>query len=87
MSKPMRDFTRVMSTRTAPSSITPKSAPRRAMCAARALAISALVGMQPLLTQVPPTSLRSMMAVLRLDLPRRTASGGPAWPVPMMIAS
>src|SRR5262249_39620704 len=68
-------------------SITPNSAPRRATCAARALAISVLVGMQPLLTQVPPTSLRSMIAVLRPALPRRTASAGPAWPVPMTIAS
>src|SRR5262249_39508808 len=80
-------FTRAMSTRTAPSSITPNSAPRRATCAARALAISVLVGVQPLLTQVPPTSLRSMIAVLRPALPSRTASAGPAWPVPMTIAS
>src|SRR5262249_44286356 len=41
----------------------------------------------PLLTQVPPTSLRSMIAVLRPALPSRTASDGPAWPVPMTIAS
>ena len=83
----LRALTRGMSTRTAPSSITPKSAPRRATCAARALAINVLVGMQPLLTQVPPTRWRSIIATLRPALPRRTASGGPAWPVPMTIAS
>src|SRR5438105_1827899 len=43
--------------------------------------------MQPTLTQVPPKRLRSMIAVLRVAFARRTASGGPACPVPMTIAS
>ena len=71
----------------APSMRTPYSAPCLATCAARALAISVFVGMQPTLTQVPPTRLRSRMAVLRPEAARRTASAGPACPVPMTIAS
>src|SRR5256885_576023 len=54
---------------------------------ARALATSVLVGMQPLLTQVPPRSLRSTTAVFRPSLSRRAHSAGPAWPVPITIAS
>ena len=46
----------------------PKSPPRRARCAACALATMVLVGVHPVLTQVPPKSLRSTMATL--------ASGG-----------
>src|SRR5262249_16829652 len=46
-----------------------------------------LVGMQPVLTQVPPKSLRSMMATFIPALANRCASGGPACPVPMIIAS
>ena len=42
-----------------------------------ALAIKVLVGMQPVLTQVPPTNLRSMMAVFRPVPASRTASAGP----------
>ena len=57
------------------------------MYAARALATRALVGMQPTFTQVPPNSLRSMMAVFMPSRVIRAASDGPAWPVPMMIAS
>ena len=43
--------------------------------------------MQPLLTQVPPKRLRSMIATFIPAAANRTASGGPACPVPMMIAS
>ncbi len=46
-----------------------------------------LVGMQPVLTQVPPNNLRSMMATFFPAPASRTASDGPACPVPMMIAS
>src|SRR6516164_8444189 len=83
----LRDFTLGMSTRIGPSIATPYAAPLRAAHAARALAISVLVGMQPLLTQVPPKCLRSTIATLRPAPARRTASAGPAWPVPMTIAS
>src|ERR1700676_296795 len=83
----LRAFTRGISTLTAPSMVTPKAASLRATCAARGLATSVLVGMQPTLTQVPPKRLRSRIAVLRPRLARRTASDGPAWPVPMTIAS
>src|SRR6478672_3844808 len=47
----------------------------------------AFVGMQPVLTQVPPTSRRSTIATRRPASARRLASDGPACPVPMMIAS
>jgi len=47
----------------------------------------ALVGVQPVLMQVPPNNLRSMMATLRPACVRRPASEGPAWPAPMMMAS
>src|SRR6185503_1504451 len=57
------------------------------MCTARALATRVLVGTQPTLTQVPPSSLRSMTAVLRPSLSRRAHSAGAAWPVPITIAS
>ena len=46
-----------------------------------------LVGMQPVLTQVPPNSLRSTMATFMPAAVRRPAREGPAWPVPMMMAS
>ena len=74
----LRALTAGMSTRGACATITPQFAAVRATCAARALAISVFVGMQPLLTQVPPKRLRSMIAVLRPDCARRTASDGPA---------
>src|SRR6476659_5933661 len=57
------------------------------MWATRALASSVLVGMQPVLTQVPPKSLRSTSATLSPALASSTASGGPAWPAPSTIAS
>ena len=50
----LRAFTTFMSTLTGPLMFTPNSAACRATCAARALATSVLVGMQPSLTQVPP---------------------------------
>ena len=65
----------------------PYSAPRRATWAACALATSVLVGMQPELTQVPPTSLRSITATVWPASVSLPASGGPAWPAPTMIAS
>src|SRR5260221_8993457 len=83
----LRALTRAMSTPTGPGTVMPKSAARRATWAVRALATRVLVGMQPTLTQVPPNSLRSMMAVFIPASVRRAASGGPAWPVPMMMAS
>ena len=55
--------------------------------ATAALATSVFVGMQPVLTQVPPTFPRSMMATLMPAPASRAAREGPAWPVPMTIAS
>src|ERR1051326_3622405 len=43
--------------------------------------------MQPVFTQVPPNALRSMIATFMPALANRAARGGPACPVPMMIAS
>ena len=43
--------------------------------------------MQPTLTQVPPNYCLSMTAVFQPDLAMRAANAGPAWPVPMTIAS
>ena len=83
----LRAFTRPMSTATPPEITTPNSAARRATWAARALATSALVGMQPTLTQVPPKRWRSITAVRRPAADRSAARLGPACPVPMMIAS
>ena len=50
----------------------------RARCAAWALATRVLVGMHPLLTQVPPMSLRSTTATRCPAAVSRPASGGPA---------
>ena len=83
----LRALTRFMSTSTGPSITTPKSLLRRAMYAARALATSALVGMHPTFTQVPPNSLRSMTAVFRPSRVSLAAIDGPDWPVPITIAS
>ena len=44
-------------------------------------------GIQPLFTQVPPSSLRSMSAVFRPSRSRRAHSAGAAWPTPMTMAS
>src|SRR5436305_1274411 len=46
-----------------------------------------LVGMQPVLTQVPPNSLRSITATCIPAPAVRAASDGPACPVPITIAS
>ena len=83
----LRALTAFMSTPIGPSMRMPQSPARRATCAARALATSVLVGMQPSLTQVPPRCSRSISAVFRPDLASRTASDGPAWPAPITIAS
>src|SRR5258706_2640615 len=82
----LRPFAARMSTWTFPAE-NPNSAPRPATCAARALATSVLIGMQPTFTQVPPSSLRSMSAVFSPSLSRRAHSPGPACPVPMTMAS
>src|SRR5262245_16805497 len=43
--------------------------------------------MQPVFTQVPPNALRSTIATFMPAADNRAANGGPACPVPMMIAS
>src|ERR1700722_9609880 len=43
--------------------------------------------MHPVLTHVPPKSLRSTSATLRPDCVSRPASEGPAWPAPTMMES
>jgi hypothetical protein len=45
------------------------------------------VGMHPVFTQVPPKRPRSMIATFMPAAVSRPARGGPACPVPMMIAS
>src|SRR5215831_5408706 len=83
----LRVFTRFISTVTSPLMAKPYSAPRRATWAAYALATSVLVGIHPVFTQVPPNLWRSTMATLMPAPANRAARDGPAWPVPMMIAS
>src|SRR5215469_12747786 len=46
-----------------------------------------LVGVHPVLTQVPPNSLRSTIATFIPASLKRPARGAPACPVPTMIAS
>ena len=65
----------------------PSGPPVRATCAARALAIIVLVGVQPLFTQVPPSAARSMTTTLLPWLASLVASGTPPCPVPMTITS
>src|SRR5712691_2138081 len=76
-----------MSTVAPPCNRTPKSAARRAVFAASALAIRVFVGMQPVFTQVPPNNFRSTTAIFMPASTKRAASDGPACPVPMMMAS
>src|SRR5215472_7302080 len=83
----LRALTCRMSMPISPPITTPYSAARRAIRAALALATKALVGVQPVLTQVPPTRWRSTTATVIPAPARRNAKDGPAWPVPMMIAS
>src|SRR5262245_38383051 len=83
----MRSFTRRMSTRTGSFSTTPYSAARRAIAATLALATSVLVGMHPVLTQVPPGWPRSITATFQPSAAMRRASAGPDWPVPITMAS
>jgi hypothetical protein len=45
------------------------------------------VGVQPVLTQVPPNKCRSIMATVIPAAVSRPVSEGPAWPAPMTIAS
>ena len=70
------DLTSFMSTLTGPLLTTPKSAARRTMWAAYALATIVLVGMQPVLTHVPPNNLRSMIATFIPAPARRCARKG-----------
>jgi hypothetical protein len=46
-----------------------------------------LVGVHPVLTQVPPKRPRSTIATVMPTPASRRANAGPACPVPMMIAS
>ncbi len=82
----LRALTAFMSTAGAPA-VMPNSEARRTACAAAALATSVFVGMQPVLTQVPPKAPRSTMATFIPAEDSRAARAGPAWPVPMMMAS
>src|SRR5580692_12460936 len=82
----LRAFTRFISTRTSPVA-KPYSAPRWATWTAYALATSVFVGMHPVFTQVPPNLCRSLIATVFPAPANRAARDGPAWPVPMMIAS
>src|SRR5215469_1923436 len=83
----LRALTRFISTRTSPLTTKPYSAPRRATWIASALATSVFVGVHPVFTQVPPNLSRSIIATVLPAPANRTARGGPAWPVPIMIAS
>ena len=80
-------FTAFISTSMDPEILTPYSKLRLAAKADFALATRAFVGVQPLFTQVPPNSLRSITAVLSPWAAQRAAIEGPAWPVPIIIAS
>ena len=72
----IRSLTRRMSTRTGPSSTRPYSAARRTMAATLALATRVLVGMHPVLTQVPPGCPRSSTATFQPSPAMRRASEG-----------
>ncbi len=77
----LRSTTAAKSTVTGPGRRTPNSAARRAWCATAAEAIMVLVGMQPRLRQVPPSSSFSTNAT-RPCRAARSASGRPAMPPP-----
>jgi len=83
----LRVFTAFISTAIGPGTRTPYSPARRAMCATCALATSALVGVQPSLTQVPPKCSRSMNATLRPAPVNREVNAEAAWPLPITMAS
>ena len=51
------------------------------------LSLIVFVGVQPTLTQVPPTCSRSTTAVFHPAAASATASGFPPWPVPITMAS
>jgi hypothetical protein len=51
-----------------------------------ALATGVLVGVYPVLTQVPPKNLRSITATFWPAATRRRASDGPDCPVPTIMA-
>lgn len=55
--------------------------------ATRALATIVLVGVQPVLMQVPPTCSRSINATFQPARASSSVSGLPAWPAPMTMAS
>src|ERR1700734_1414656 len=65
----------------------PNSAPRRARWIAYALPTSVFVGTHPVFTHVPPNLWRSIIATVLSAPANRAAKDGPAWPVPIMIAS
>ncbi len=75
---PFFDLTSFMSTLTGPLLTTPKSAARRTGWAAHALATIVFVGVQPVLTHVPPNNLRSMIATFIPAAARRCARKEPA---------
>ena len=57
------------------------------LLATLALATRVLVGVRPVLTQVPPTASRSTMATRRPVGGQAEGEGGAAWPAPITIAS
>src|ERR1700676_3451374 len=83
----LRAFTRFISVDIGPANWIPNSPARRLMCAAYADATSVLVGIQPVLTHVPPKRPRSIMATRWSEAAIPTARNGPDCPIPMTIAS
>src|SRR5258708_14417148 len=78
----LRALTRFISTRTSPLTVKPYSAPRRATCAAYALATSVFVGIHPVLTHVPPNLCRSIIATVIPAAANRSARRGPTPTLP-----
>src|SRR5262249_40319069 len=66
---------------------TPRRAAFRATWAVRALAIMVLVGVQPLLIQVPPSCAASAISTRLPAAASRAASGTPACPLPITMMS